>query len=348
MSRKWIAVLVALVAGVSGARADAVSDFYKGKTVQLVVGYGPGGGYDVYARSVARFLGRHIPGTPNVVVVNMPGAGSLRATNYLYSTAPKDGTVIGAFARDMPLMGILGGNNNVQFDPRKFTWIGSASSAGDDAYLLFARKDIPIKTIQDAIKPDGPTITLGGTAEGATGNDIAILMRDTIGLNVKIITGYPDSGALFLAADRKEIDGRFVGLSAVQSSKRDWLGPDSNIHPILQFARLTRHHMFPDVPTARELAKDARALGLIEIAELPYTLSRPVAAPPGVPADRAKALQKAFLDMIADPDFKADAAKLGLDVSPVQGDEALRMIDKLSASPPELLDYMRKMHHDEK
>ena len=167
MSRRWIALAIALLAGhATAARADAVSDFYKGKTVQLVLGYGPGGGYDVYARTIARFLGHYIPGSPNVVVVNMPGAGSLRATNYLYTTAPKDGTVIGAFARDMPLMGILGGNSNVQFDPRKFTWIGSASSATDDAYLLYARKDAPVKTIEEARKPGGPKLTIGGTAAG--------------------------------------------------------------------------------------------------------------------------------------------------------------------------------------
>ena len=349
MSRRWIALAIALLAGhATAARADAVSDFYKGKTVQLVLGYGPGGGYDVYARTIARFLGHYIPGSPNVVVVNMPGAGSLRATNYLYTTAPKDGTVIGAFARDMPLMGILGGNSNVQFDPRKFTWIGSASSATDDAYLLYARKDAPVKTIEEARKPGGPKLTIGGTAEGATGNDIAVLMRDTIGLNVNIITGYPDSGALFMAADRKEIDGRFVGLSAVSSSKKDWLSPDSNMHALLQFARTERHPMFPDAPTARELAKDAKSLALIEIAELPYTLSRPLAAPPGLPPERAKALQDAFLAMLADGEFKVEAQKLGLDVSPVDGNEALRLIDKLSAAPPDLLDYMRNLHKAEK
>lgn len=125
--------LTALAAMVGSVKADAVADFYRGKSVQLVLGYGPGGGYDVYARIVARYLGKYIPGAPAVVVINMPGAGSLRATNFLYTTAPKDGLTIGAFARDMPLMGILGGNANVQFDPRKFTWLGSASSSANDA-----------------------------------------------------------------------------------------------------------------------------------------------------------------------------------------------------------------------
>lgn len=344
MFGRWVAVFcLVILSQVSHARADDVSDFYKGRTVQFVLGYGPGGGYDVYARLIARHLGRFIPGNPTLVVVNMPGAGSLRATNYLYTTAPRDGSVIGAFARDMPLMGILGGNSNVQFDPRKFTWLGSASSAADDAYMLFVRKDSAIQTLDDARKPGGPALVISGTAEGATGNDIAILMRDTIGLNVSIITGYPDSGAMFLAVDRKEVDGRFVGLSAVQSAKRDWLAPDSLVHPLLQFARKTRHPLFPDVPTARELARDQKALSLIEIAELPYILSRPVTAPPGIPADRARALQNAFAVMQKDPQYLADAQQLGVDISPTDGQAALQMIERLAASPPDLLDYMKKL-----
>ena len=337
-------VMAALLLMINAARADAVADFYKGKSIQLVLGYGPGGGYDVYARIVARYLGRYIPGNPAVVVVNMPGAGSLRATNYLYTTAPKDGLTIGAFARDMPLMGLLGGNANVQFDPRKFTWLGSASSSANDAYLLFVRKDAEVKSIADATKPGGPAVVLAGTAEGATGNDVAVLMREAIGLNVKVITGYPDSGAIFLAVDRKEVDGRFVGLSAVSSSKPDWLKPDGPVRAFLQFGRTERNKLFPDVPTAREMARDDRARALIGLAELPYQLSRPVAAPPGVPADRARALQDAFMAMQSDADYLNEAQRLGLDVSPVDGAQALALIEKLAASPADLLDHMKMLH----
>lgn len=336
----------ALLAMVGAVRADPVADFYKGKSVQLVLGYGPGGGYDVYARLVARYLGKYIPGNPTVVVVNMPGAGSLRATNYLYATAPKDGLTIGAFARDMPLMGILGGNANVQFDPRKFTWLGSASSSANDAYLLFVRKDAEAKSIGEATRPGGPAIVLAGTAEGATGNDVAVLMRTAIGLNVKVIAGYPDSGAIFLAVDRKEVDGRFVGLSAVSSSKPDWLKPEGPVRAFLQFGRPERNKLFPDAPTARELAKDERARALIGLAELPYQLSRPVAAPPGVPPERARALQDAFMAMQGDADYLKEAERLGLDVSPVDGAQALALIEKLAASPKELLDEMKKLHGD--
>lgn len=347
MVGRFVLTLVALLCALP-ARADAVADFYRGKTVQFVLGYGPGGGYDVYARIIARFLGRYIPGQPGVVVVNMPGAGSLRGTNYLYNTAPKDGLVIGAFARDMPLMGVMGGNPAVQFDPRKFIWLGSASSSANDSYMLFVRKDAAVNTIEAALRPGGPPIVLAGTGEGATGNDVTVLVRDTIGLNLKIINGYPDSGAMFLAVDRKEVDGRFVGTSAVRSSKPDWLKPESGMKALLQFARVSRHPDFPDVPTARELARDDRARALIELAELPYLLSRPVAAPPGIPPDRARALQEAFMAMQKDPEYLKEADRLGLDVSPVGGVEALRLIDRLSGAPPELFDYLRRLQAENK
>ena len=346
--RSIAAALALLALAGASARADSVADFYKGKIVNLVVGYGSGGGYDVYGRLVATHLGKYIPGNPTVVIQNMPGAGSLRAVNYLYNTAPKDGTVLATFARDMPLMGLIGNNANVRFDPRKLTWLGSSSSYGDDAYLLMTRKDAAVKSIADARRAGGPPLVLGGTAEGATGNDISTVLRDALSLNIKIIVGYPDSNALFLAADRKETDGRFVGLSAVSSSHPEWLRAGSNMQVLLQFARLTRHPQFPEVPTARELAESDRARALIELAELPYRLSRPFAAPPGLPAERAKALQQAFLAVHQDPDYLDEAQKLKVDVSPIGGDEVLRAIDGIAGAPPDLLDYIKKLLSESK
>jgi tripartite-type tricarboxylate transporter receptor subunit TctC len=341
--RAIAAAVAALVLAVTPAQADPVADFYKGKVVSLVVGYGSGGGYDVYGRLVAAHLGKYIPGNPTVVVQNMPGAGSLRSVNYLYNTAPKDGTIIATFARDMPLMGLIGNNPNVRFDPRKLTWLGSSSSYANDAYLLMTRQDAAVKSIADARVPGGPPLVLGGTAEGATGNDISTVLRDALALNIRIIVGYPDSNALFLAADRKETDGRFVGLSAVASSHPEWLRPDSGIQVLLQFARTTRHPQFPEVPTARELASNDRARALIALAELPYRLSRPFAAPPGLPGDRAKALQAAFLAVHQDPDYLDEAQRLKVDVSPIGGEEVLRAIDGIAGAPPDLLDYMKKL-----
>jgi len=337
------AAALALSSAAAHAQADPLADFYKSKNVTILVGYGTGGGYDVYARVLSRHFGKHLPGSPNMVIQNMPGAGSLRATNHLYVNAPKDGTMFGTFARNMPLMGVLGGNPNVQFDARKFTWLGSPSSTQDDAYMLFVRKNAKTTTIEDALDKSKDPIILGGTAEGATGNDVTYLIRDTLGLNLKMIAGYPDSGALFIAIERGELDGRFVGLSAVASNKPEWLKPGGPMKVLVQFARKTRHPDYPDVPTARELAKEGRAKQLIELAEIPYMLSRPYAAPPGLAPDRAKALQNAFNATTRDKEFLAEAEKLGLDVSPVGAEEAMEMLDMLAAAPADLKEQLRKL-----
>jgi tripartite-type tricarboxylate transporter receptor subunit TctC len=344
---RWIGAGLVTLLSLGLARAESVEDFYKGRTVQLVVGYGPGGGYDVYARVVAQHLGQHIPGHPTVVVQNMPGAGSLRATNYLYNTAPRDGTVVGAFARDMPLIGVLAENASVQFDPRKFTWLGSVANSLNDAYLMVARKAAKVKTIEDALKPGGAPLVIGATGEGGGGNDWAVLLRDQIGLNLKLILGYPDSGALFIAIERDEIDGRSLDYSALRSSRPQWLAADSPVHVLLQFGRATRHPDFPDVPTAGELARTPQAKGLINIGDLSNTLARPFAAPPGLPPDRARALQEAFRATVRDPAFLADAAKLRIDVSPLDGPDILHRIDEIAASPVDELDYLRKLHADQ-
>lgn len=342
-----VVLVLAFLLALPAARAQSVADFYRGRQMQLIVGFSPGGGYDVYARLLARTMGKYIPGNPTIVVQNMPGAGSLRAANYIYTVAPKDGSTFGLFARDMTLVALLGGDANVQFDPKKFTWLGTSSSYANDAYVLMLRKDAPVQSIEDARRPGGPTMVLGGTAEGSTSDDVPLLLRDLLGLRMRLVAGYRDSSVLFLAIDQDEVQGRMVGLSSVRSAHAQWLAPDSNMRLLLQFARATRLPAFPDVPTARELAPDARARGLIELAELPYFLSRPFAAPPNLPADRAKALQTAFLAAHKDPQYLADAQKLNVDVSPIGGDEALQSIERMAATPQDQREELKKLlsHH---
>jgi tripartite-type tricarboxylate transporter receptor subunit TctC len=278
----------------------------------------------------------------------MPGAGSLRAANYLNAIAPRDGTVIATFSRNMPLLGVIGANQNILFDPRKFVWLGSSSSFANDAYIMIVRKDAPVQSIDDARRPGGPALVLGGTAEGASGNDVPVILRDTVGLHIKQVVGYPDSNAIFFAIERGEVHGRTVDLSSVKAVKPEWLKRKSNYRVLVQFARTSRHPEFPDVPTARELAKDAKARALIEFAEMPYALSRPFAAPPGVPPERAAALRIAFLAVHKDPLYLADAAKLRIDVSPVGGDDVLRAIERIAAAPPELHDYIKRLLSENK
>jgi tripartite-type tricarboxylate transporter receptor subunit TctC len=323
--------------------ADEVADFYRGKRINLVVSYGTGGGYDVYARVLARHMSRHIPGNPNIIIQNMPGAGSLRGANYIYNVAPRDGTVFGTFARNMALIGLLKTNQNVQFDPLKFTWLGSSSSLANDAYVLIIRRDAKVKSVEDARRPGGPPIILGSTAEGASSDAMGLLLREWLGFNVKVIPGYTDSGVLSLAIERGEIDGRTVGLSSLRSNKPDWLKPGGLARVLVVFGRAARFPDYPDAPTTRELARNADDRNLIEILDIPYALSRPYAAPPEIPADRAKALQDAFVATHKDPAYLAEAEKIGIEVSPIGNDEVRRMIDKIVKTPADQLRRIEKL-----
>ncbi len=340
--RHVVAALLALI-NATGARADEVADFYRGRQITLIVGYGPGGGYDLYARVVARHLGRFVPGEPAVVVQNMPGAGSLVAVNHLYNSAVKDGSVIGTFAREMPMMAILGGNANAKFDPRRFTWLGSVSSSEDDPILMLARRDAPVQRIEDAIGDNARELVLGATGQGAAGNDWAVLVRELLGVKLRIVAGYPDSNGMFLAIERGEVHGRSLDYSALRSARPQWLGPDSPVRILLQVGRPGRHKDFADVPTARDLARTDIARRVIEVADLSNTLARPFAAPPGVPMARAKALQAAFMAASRDPQFAAEAEKVRIEVSPISGDEVLARIDRLAATPAELLEQLRRI-----
>src|SRR5262249_53495577 len=189
-----------------------------------------------------------------------------------------DGTAFGIFARNMALLGSIKTNQNVQFDPAKFTWLGSSSSYRNDAYVLLLRRDAKVKSIEDARRSGGPPIILGSTAEGASSDATGILLREWLGFNVKVVPGYTDSGVLFLAIERNEIEGRTVGLSAVHANRPDWLKPNGFARVMAVFGRGTRHADFPDAPTARELARNAEDRHLIEVMEIPYALSRPFAA----------------------------------------------------------------------
>ncbi len=338
-----LGLAVALLAAVP-AQADDVADFYKGKRINLIVSYGPGGGYDVYARVLARFMPKYIPGNPSIVIQNMPGAGSLRGANFIYNAAPKDGTAFGTFARNIPLVGLLQKTNqNVQFDPLKFTWLGSSASFADDAYLLMVRKDAAVKSVEEARKPGGPPIVLGTTAEGVSSDAMGVVERDMLGFNVKQVPGYTDGAALNLAFERGEIEARNVGLSSIRSTKPDWVKPGNLGNVLVVFGRATRHRDFPNAPTARELAKNDRDRNLIEILEIPYALSRPFAAPPGVPEDRAKALVKAFMETHKDPGYLEEARKGNFDVSPIDGAEVLRLIKQIADTPDDQLRSIEKL-----
>ncbi len=341
--RSLIAAAAAFVIAGASAQADDVADFYKGKSVEIVVGSSAGGGYDIYARLLAQHMSRHVPGNPSFIVKNMPGAGSLRAANYLYTTAPKDGTSFGTIAREMIVAGVLGGNPNVQFDVRKFNWLGSASSFSSDAYILWVRKSSSVARAEDLRDPSKPQLVMGSAGATASATTVPMLLNTALGLSLKVISGYPDSNSVGLAVDRGEVDGQMASFTVINLEKGHWLKADSPVRPLIQFVRSTRHPDLKDVPTARELARDARSLQLIELAEAPWTLGRPFLAPPAIPPERAAALQKAFMAVQSDPAYLAEAARLKVDISPMDGAAIVGLMDKLANAPPDLMNEIRKL-----
>ena len=190
MLRIDLAVILTVMAlAPLGLNAEAVHNFYRDRTLTIIAEFEPGGEYDLFARLLARHIGRFVPGRPTVIVQNMPGAGTPVETNYLYNVAPKNGTVIGLVARNIPLLELIGRNPNIRFDPRKINWIGSSSDYSSDSYILISRKDAPVKTIEDARNHDWPPLIVGGSAPGAAGADVPRILRDALDLNLKIILG---------------------------------------------------------------------------------------------------------------------------------------------------------------
>jgi tripartite-type tricarboxylate transporter receptor subunit TctC len=337
-----LAAAAALFAGTSAVQAQDVD--FKGKTFRVIVGYAPGGGYDIYARTMARYLDKYLPGKPRVIVQNMAGAGSVQAVNYIYSQAPKDGTQFATFSRTLPITAFAGGEaaKGLRFDPLKLTWIGTSSSYQDDAYLMAMRKDRGVTNISD-LRKRKDDIKFASTSFGSTGHDVPLVLRDTLGLHIQVVHGYPGGNTLYLAVDRGEMDGRMVGYSSIKSAHREWLDKDSPVKIMLQFARATRHPDLPDVPTARELASREADRDLIELVEAPYFLARPFAAPPNVPAANAKAVRAAFMASHKDPGYVEEARKLRIDVSPLDGERVTRIVERIAKMPRELYDRYAKI-----
>jgi tripartite-type tricarboxylate transporter receptor subunit TctC len=319
---------------VCAATAQPIEQFYKGRTITILVGTSPGGINDISARLVARHLSRFISGAPNIVVQNNPGGGGLVTASRLFYSSEKDGSVIAKLERAVPQLAIQG-NPNAQFDPARFTWLGSLSSYADDAYLMLINAQHPAKTIHD-LKSPGMPVVLGADNSASSNLIFALIAKDVLGLNVRLVRGYSGAAPLFLAMQRGEIDGQMVGLSSVRSGQRD-LWNKRAFRPLLAFGRAARHREFPDVPTGRELADNPADLALIAFAELPFFMALPFAAPADLPGDRAHALQTAFMAMCADSSFREEAQKLGIDLSPIPGQEILHLLAQAASTPPDVI-----------
>ena len=311
--------------------ADAVADFYRGKTVQVLVGFGPGGGYDLYARTLARYMGRHIPGNPTMVPQNMPGAGGIKVMNYLYNVARKDGTVIGTFARGLVVEPLLGHAQGTQFEAAKFNWIGSVSNEVSIC-AFWATKGI--KTWQDL--QTKPSI-VGASAAGADSEIFPVVLRNIFHLPMKVVTGYSGGGAdINLGMERGEVTGRcgWSWSSLLSQSKPLLDGKKINI--VVQFA-LQKHEDLPDVPLAMDMATTPQDKAALKLIISRQSIARPFAAPPGLPADRVQALRAAFDATMKDPQFLAEAKRLDLEVRPVGGAEVEKLIKEIYATPPDIV-----------
>ncbi len=331
-----LALLCGLVVGSAAATADAqtVEQFYKGRQVTMIVGTAPGGINDISARFVARHLGQYIPGNPSFVVENQPGAGGLASANRVYNVFPHDGSVIAKLERGVPMLAIQG-DTNANFDPLKFTWLGSLSSYAHDAYLMLIMASNPIKSV-DELKQPGKSITLGGDTSASSNLIFANIAKDVLGLNIKVVRGYTGAAPMFLAMQRGELDGQIVGYSSVRTGQRD-LWSHHAFRALMQFGRSTRLADFADIPTGHEMAEDPRARALVDFAELQFFMSLPFAAPPGVPADRAAALQTAFMTMCKDPAVLAEAEKIGIEMSPIDAATVVQAIERAASTPRDVI-----------
>jgi len=327
---RLLAGLALTLASIIPCAAQSPDQFYAGKSVSIVVPTSPGGNFDLNARMVSRHLGRFIPGQPTILVRNMPGAGGMLLANQFVHTREQDGLTIAIMERGTPQLAYEG-NPNVKFDPLKFNWIGSLSSYANDAYLMLVNDSHPAKTIADLRKPE-MVVRLGGDMPGSTNLTFAILARDLLKLNVKLIRGYPGAAPMFIAMQGGELDGQMIGLGSVRGAQPAlWNG--KKVRPLLQAGRTNRLAELSDIPIARELLSDPADLALMEFAELSFFIALPFLAPQNVPADRVAALQKAFMDMTRDKEFLTDAARSNFELSPIDGAAVRAVIEKMAATP---------------
>jgi tripartite-type tricarboxylate transporter receptor subunit TctC len=313
---------------------DSAAEFYRVRTVNLIVGYSVGGGYDTYSRILARHLGKHIPGNPTVVVQNMPGAGSLKFANYLYNVAPKDGSTIGIFSRGMAMEPLIG-TSSTHFDSRKFTWLGSGTN---EVSVFVAWHTAPIKTFRDMLEKP---FTVGGEGSGSDPDIYALLLKNMFGAKLKLITGYPGTAEVAIALERGEVDARASwSWSSLRTLKPNWI-TDKKVILTVQL-NLTRGPELKDVPLILDFAKSEAQRQMLRLVLSRQEMARPYAAPPGIPEDRKAALRKAFDETMADPELIAEMKARGQEVNPVGGAALDQLIAGLYATPPDIVAETKK------
>ncbi len=329
--RKTVSVLIAVVAIIAGSSlpssAQTGADRFKGKTFEIIVGYDTGGGYDIYARALARHIGKHLPGNPMVIVKNMPGATTRTAANFLYNIAPKDGTVIATVARGLPTDELLG-SGGIRFESTKFNWVGSMNN---EVSVGVAWHTSPIKTYDDIKNKE---MIVGAIADSLL---FAQVMNAVLGTKLKMITGYKSGNEIVLAMERGEVEGRMGwSWSSITSMNPEWIR-DGKIKNLVQFST-SKHADLPNVPLVTELANNAEDRALLELVFSRQVIGRPFIAPPGLDAETVAVLRKAFDDTMKDPVFLAEMEKANLEVNAIPGKDVQELIARLFKTPPAVLE----------
>lgn len=325
--------LGALAAAALCVQAAGAAEFFAGKTLTLVVGYQAGSLYDTNARFVARHLARFIPGSPTVIVRNMPGAGTLNAANHVATVAPRDGTTIGLIARGMAIEPLLGGQG-VRFDPLALNWIGSTSP---EVSVIAVRSDTGVKSLEDVKRRE---VVVAGPAPGTDGVTFPTTLNNLLGTRFRIVTGYRSGAEMTLAVERKEVDGR--GSWSWASFRNDGMAMLKRGELVLLVQMATvKSADIPQVPLVMDFARTAEQRQILELLLAGQAMAWPIFAPPEVPPERVAALRQAYLAMLKDAETLADAKRLGIDVEPVPGTAILDMLRRVYATPAAVVEQVR-------
>jgi len=325
-------VLGAVLAGLAAVplTGAAQSSPYEGKTVTIVVGFKAGGGYDRTARILARHLPKHIPGKPNVIVQNMPGANSITAANHVYAVAKPDGLTIGTFNRNL-VLAQLTNVPGVKFDMTKFAWIGSAAS---ETTVLAIRSDLQFNSF-DELRKSGKTVVIGATGPGANTYDFPLLLKEFLGVNFKIVSGYSSSADIMLAIERKEVDARAGSYSSLRTFIDRKL-----VHPVIR-ARAVEPGI-EQLPVDESFAPNARAKAIMALRSAPEVVGRPYVMTPGTPAETLRIMREAFAAALKDPELVAEATKAKMELEYTSGEETLKILTEVLSQPKDVVDEFSK------
>jgi tripartite-type tricarboxylate transporter receptor subunit TctC len=342
----WIFLRNAIVAAVffhlavGSAYAQTVEEFYRGRTVELYVGVSVGGGYDSHMRVVARHIGKHIPGNPTIVPLNMVGAGGLKMTNWLYNAAPQDGSVFALLNRGIPLEPLIGitPQENIRFDAQKFNWLGSSTN---ETSVCVAHRRVGIDRFAQLYDEE---LIVGGVGAGVDADDFPRVLQGALGVNFRVVSGYPGGNDTLFALERGEVDGRCGwSWSSLLSTHEPWVR-DGTLNVLLQMSQAPNAELTAmGVPWVMDFAEDDETKQILNLVFVRLAVGRPYGAPPNVPPERVEALRRAFDATMSDPEFLADAERARLEITPMTGEEAQRLIAEAYKTPQDIAEKTRSM-----